>query len=45
MSSYYSSITWVTGSDHTAWLEMTAYYASWYKTGVQPAIAADSASG
>jgi len=34
--------TWVTSDfDHTAWLEMTGYYASYYKTGNLPSITAD----
>ncbi|KAG8908649.1 hypothetical protein FRB99_004937 [Tulasnella sp. 403] len=35
------SQAWVTGFDHTAWLEMTGYYAAAFKTGVKPTITAD----
>jgi glucan endo-1,3-alpha-glucosidase len=36
-----NSQAWVDGFDHTAWLNMTAYYAEAFKTGVYPTIAED----
>ncbi|KAI0086496.1 glycoside hydrolase [Irpex rosettiformis] len=36
-----NSQAWVDGFDHTAWLDMTSYYATAYKTGKYPAIQTD----
>ncbi|KAJ3521152.1 hypothetical protein NM688_g9057 [Phlebia brevispora] len=33
---------WVNGFDHTAWLNMTAYYVSAYKTGSYPTVTEDA---
>ncbi|PSR74813.1 hypothetical protein PHLCEN_2v9527 [Hermanssonia centrifuga] len=36
-----NSQDWVDGFDHTAWLDMTSYYATAYKTGSYPQITED----
>ena len=36
-----NSQAWVDGFDHTAWLDMTSYYATAYKTGSYPKIETD----
>jgi glucan endo-1,3-alpha-glucosidase len=36
-----NSEAWVNGFDHTAWLDVTAYYAQAFKTGVFPALIKD----
>ena len=36
-----NSQAWVDGMDHTAWLDLTKYYAEYYKTGEAPAITED----
>ncbi|CAH7688326.1 glycosyl hydrolase family 71-domain-containing protein [Phakopsora pachyrhizi] len=37
-----SGTTWVDGFDHQAWLSMTDYFITWYKTGTPPTIAEDA---
>ncbi|KAF8515356.1 glycoside hydrolase family 71 protein [Hysterangium stoloniferum] len=36
-----NSQAWVDGNDHTGWLDLTAYYAHAFKTGVYPTVTRD----